>query len=543
MASQASSSVYKVTASFTCGGSTYGVSSFSVEWGMNKIPTASLLLPLVGGGSSGETVVHTDNDPSQKSDVFEMMQAAADSRMSCECTFKVVPVTGSAHGNDNGIDMTLSNWIVAQACLDPQNRVSPGGVRVFIEHRISNLASTPGFFSPPDTAFINRLVEKIDPCDPDVVVIADTVLDALYDVNNDKNVSLVFAEGSETPGSEKLGDYIDSGDIAKKLPYTHLFTDGSDADGSFSELVSKACKRSIAKWFMQHVTVSSGSTPWASLVTLLSDLGAYVRVLPMEGNGNSGKTATLHVLDPWYDRPGGDGNDPPDTYAGVTAEVKSSPDAYPICGIRVKGLSETDALVQSTTSDQTPIDQEDEKAATGDTVYYHKAYGRVVTVDVPEFAKAMVGEAAAMQASGTGGGHTTTGERRIVSFTKFDEELYKDMQVVAGSEVKAGEIVRDILKATAETRFSEMFRSSAITNVSLAGVVGYDFLQKPGEFLAISTGVGPSSVVGVVNSVRVSGSCSGGSCVIQYSLSHTGRAGLLGQSAPKNKVWEQSQSE
>ena len=536
MADAPRSQAWKVSASFSCGDKQFAVSSFTVEWGVNRIPSAKVVIPLTCGVPDGASAVYTGPDASAagKDSSYACVQAAADKRGPCTLTFDVKPVTGKTSGDAVGLSMVLEGWLVSQATLEPQVRKVPGGVVVHIEHPISKLADTPGFFAIADPSFLDSMLSAAED-DKNVIEVADTVLSEIagkMDRAAESFDGQNFEEIQDALKELSISAYIDTEELAGIFPYVHLF----QGDPEFVDLITKSCKRSLARQFMRSVSVENGSTPWGAFVGTMASLGAYVRVLPQ----SNGEKAKLCVLQPWENR-----SYPSQVQDSTVYMVRVLPDSQPICGIRIQGLSENEASVQSTQTSQTVIDPgdgsgsegagSDKKAAVGDTVYYHKAYGTVLTVTVPSFAMAMIGEAAAMQASGRGS-HSTTDERRLVSYDQLDNELYDNMQVVVGSKIRAEEMMNDLLKETAKSTFSSMFRSKALAEITMPAVVEYPAIPLPGSLVGVSVGVGDTGLSGILQSVVVHGSCQDGSCMCTYVLSHAGTEG----SAPaglRNTIW------
>lgn len=517
-------SVYKVEASFSCGGkSDYAVSSFTMSWGMNEIPRASILLPLNHTSSKQRVTVFRSSDPSRyaRRKTLDEVQSVMDSDdNSCSFSFSSSKMDGPG---PSGLSMSVDGWRVVGVRLEPQNRVSPGGVVVDIAHPMSKLRSSPGFFVVNDRKFYEDLEDKVKKADS-VLAVADATLDALEKYIGSANESPLGNEDSSfaVEGAKvRLQNYIASGELSM-LPYLYMFPDDS------KEYAATACKIELAKQFCNL----GNSVPLDSFVGLCNALGAYFRVSPTD------RTATMHILQPWVRGVA------PEIDGETVYQTQLAPDSDPICGIRVRGYTVSKVSCnQSTYSDNKPLaDSGSGKGTgsyTGDTLLYYQSVGKIINTAMEPFAENMVSTAAILKARGDKDKVSTKSSdgARPASVNRLDKGLYDKMVAITGGESTGKDVLAKMLKATACTTFARMFRRTASASVILPAAVPYDSIPAIGAFATVSVGTGGKDITGVVSHIDLSGSCSNGTCSCTYRLDYAGKPPEKGAKAV-NMIWD-----
>lgn len=528
-ASPTITSSYKIDVRFKCQGVDLRASSFSMSWGMNEIPSARVVLPLnITDEGKGEGVfTFKSSDPSKYAlnPTLKAVNAVKNSGTgnTCDLGIKVDKLEGSG---PNGFSLAVSGWRIKETSLEPQSRVSPGGVVVTIAHPIVDLTMSPGYFNPGTDDFMGDVFDAVDEAD-NVIEVADKTLDAIQkamDSSEYKEAHRQMGAGEakmQAEGAEmRISDYIDIGECTS-LPYVHLFPK--------QDVARKACKRTLA----QHFLKLPQNTPFDAFVSFCSQTGAYFRLGPKD------KRAKLCILRPWKR----DGSKKVFSDSSVY-ESTLTPDANPICGVRMQGMSVSESSPEaSTLAGRRPVDTK-RSVVKGDTVYYFQTHGKMLNMGPPDFAKRMVGMAAIVDAEeGSKDKASTTdsggGTRHILSFDEFEKGLFDQLEKTAGGKDAAVNLLADIYDTTAETIFATWYKASARAVVATPALDGFDKLPEVGGLGQVSAGTGGATVTGVATHFELASTASGVGIVLRAHLGYADDPPSMAGTGevPDNRVW------
>ena len=525
---QSSQATYAVDANMTCGGKAYRVVSVSLSWGVNEIPTARVLTPIkymMDGVDLKNYVVRGSDFSKGLNPYFPLSDLkTSGSANSCDLEIEVSRLDGDG---PYGVQISLSGWRVIDVSMEAQTRTSPGGVWVTIAHPISRLLSSPGFFYVGSAKFNEELEDNVLNAG-NVVEVADGTLNAIasalaesdQQTENKSGGSDTSVEGE----NERIGNWVDIGDISS-FPYVHLF-------GDISDVAEEACKLCLSSYFLNM----TASAPYHAFVTMLKSVGAYLSITPVD------EKATVKVSNPWARD-----EEAINIESSHVAYTSIRPDSDPICGIRLRGASPSDAVVISSLQDRRKLSKtESDTSVIGDTMYYYSSTGKIINTDIPQFAKRMLGEAAIRKKKKDEEGTSSQQESSdddddgvSVPSDEFKPELFDALTDDSSAD---GESSEDILKkmydVTAESLFATEYMRTSTMQVSVVpdGDIG---TYKPGSFVTVSAGTGGQSLTGTLVHADLTVSSKNGTCLFTVSCSHVGEPPDNGDGPPMNKIWSE----
>ena len=547
--SNIATSVVKVSASLKCRGVQFDVSSFSLSWGLGAIPTARVsLAPLFMSASSssgdGRAIQHlslrsSDYSSYSNGSTYDFLSESKNDANWNKVTLSV-SMTRKEGNDPQGFSFDLNDWRITNLALEKQNRVSVGCVVATIAHPSSLLMSSPGYFFAAMDEFKDKLEdavtsEKVN----DVIGVADATLDVIQEAIGAQQLVNKSTEDQSATQNElvkasgvRIGHYFGTG-LLDTFPYVSLFpTDLAD-------YAKKACKIVMAE---QLLNLRS-STPFQAFLGLLGSVGASTAMMP------DGDTGWLVKIDPWdrSDAAAGGGRTSPGMLVPgeYVAEVEMLPDSDPICGVRIRGMSVSDAVVITTLQDVQSLDKNRASSLASDTMYFYGSTGKIVNTTVPEFARAIASKAALLKKKASGEEVTSTSPSNdndvIVNPDEFDATVIDSVSDTVGTEYKPSTVQQDIREATAETVFAMEYRRAALLRVVLvpSGDGGFPLFPAPGSLIDVDVGTGGSTVEGILSSAEMSASCANCVCTTTLTLAYAGDPPKLnGNSVPRNRAWD-----
>lgn len=491
--------------------------SFSVAWGINIIPYANLVLPL--NYSSKETFeAYKSDDPSRSAemktfDILNDLKEGDDSSNSVSVTITVEEVISGGFSAPLA-SMTLDGWKITNVTLQPQNKTSPGGVILQIEHPMCRLRSTPGFFYVSGLDF-EKFANDID--GGGIIEIGDSVTEKLKEMIDDRGSREGGVrwniESAADVYNVKLSEYIDD---SLGLPY--VGSEGINWGNADMSALEKACKVMLAYQFFDL----RNSVPLDAVLVLARMLGFYIRI------NYDDKRASLEKLDPWAGR---------ESVTAIPDEiiesVKISPDTSPICGIRLTSTN-ADTTIVSTLGSFRPLDAS--ANASSDTMFYYSSKGAIINTTTPDFLGKMLGLAAKLVSNPASSGKTSThSEDENIVPRDHVEDPADTINVVGNSKSASITILDDVHNVTAEALFCQQYKARQIVSASCALVT--DSFPGIGTFASVSVGTGGKDITGMVTGIVVEGSSSGGTCRFTVNMAYCGDPPDIGGKMPENKVF------
>lgn len=514
--------VYSISVKFSCGSSgSIDASSFDVTWGYNQIPQATVLIPLNKFKSSSNVYVIPYEDPSlggSNPTLADVRNAFSDLDAKCSLSIDIDKIAGTG---EDGMSLSLSGWRMTNMAMQPQNNASPGGIVVTIQHPMSKLTASPGFYNPGTANFYPKFVKHIKGAN-NILEVGDGVLDAIEEAlkENERAENIGTSDKLIVEGAGvRLKDYFDIGDCSE-FPYLNLFS-SNGANG--------ACKKAFGEYFLQ--ATKSGSTPFHGLVSVLNDNAAYFQIGPTDAK------ATLKVLNPWLNRIATKFS------AGSVYEVAMIPDTLPICGIRVYKSSVADNTAESNYTSTKPLAARAKNMSRGDIIFYHQARGNVYPVVVPR----TVGRMASLisiyeqnKSNKKGESNTSKDKHRIVQSDSFDINFLLSRGAGKATNPASGAALAKAYSRFAEAQFMRLFKQTARVTVSMAAVESSSTWPKIGDFKSVDVGTGGEEMTGMVTGMKLSGSAGAGSgCILQCIMGYVGDlSSLKADATPRNRLWD-----
>lgn len=525
--------VYRVEAAVSLKGGKAGVIELEITQTINDIPTARILLPLSLGDLYGKNVVvYNDEDPSNDiasgSQTYQACKDMQDGRDTISIEIWTIKATGNG-GGDKSI-IKIDGWRITDVSLQPQTRLSPGGVLVTAKHPMCELLESPGFFNAPGADYEKILKDK-EPTN--IIEAGDDMLDAIYKVISEDGYTSEKLKNQDhyealVAGSKvRLADYIECDADANKFPYEDRFS------GNLATYFKKASRLAFALCFASLPQ----SVPFNALLNLCNLLGLYIAP-PLDG----GEKAKLKVVDPWKNRKGTKTTKVPnrEVYSSQTSR-----DTDPICGIRFIA-SPQDSVIISTLTDIKPV-QKNAKISGGETMYYFNSIGRIINTSLPHFLYDIFSimfrlynkERVKTTSESTG--------------TKASHAQYDDPKAQLKSfgigESQAKSIIDDLQTATAKAMFVNLHRRTQRSSVTKP-LIDDDF-PKLGEYVSFKAGTGGDNVEGVLVQNIIRASCPQGICTVTHNMAYCGdiaaetvkgEGGSDSKKALENELWAKASS-
>lgn len=490
-------------------------SSFTIAWGINLIPYANIVLPLNYSNNKLGVYRSLDFSAYALNKTYDILEKLKEGDDAANSVLFVVTVYEMVEGEEVQIsEIRLEGWKVTNVKLQPQNRRSPGGVEVTIEHPMCVLKSTPGFFYVGGMDF-EKLAKEIT--GNGIISIADSTIDKLKEAI-DEQASKTGGkrwniEKADSVYTHKLSDFIDD-DLG--LPYIDSpYINWGNAD---KDALTEACKVSIASSFFNL----RESVPYKALTALGELLGFYCKI------AYDDERAKLRKYDPWQNR-----NSPFVIDKEHVFETRITPDTRPICGIRLTS-SGMDNTIVSTLSSFRPLDAATNESL--DTMFYYSNKGSVINTTTPAFVGKMLGRAAVIASNpATSSNVSTTSNDNIVPRDRVEDPA-DSLNVTGASNTAALTILDDVHNVTAESLFCMMYKSNYRLDVTC--VLLELAFPEIGSFATVSSGTGGYSLAGMVTGITIQGSSAGGSCQYTINMAYVGDPPKIGENIPMNKIWK-----
>lgn len=505
--------VYTVDAYVTVGGTKIPVADITVTNSINDIPTAVALLPLGLVNAKIGLFVSTDAANNAKNKVYDICLDAKDNDSDVSIDISTTPIGGvtAAFGGS----FSVSGWKLTSVALQPQNRVSPGGVVIVAKHPMCKLMDAAGFFYAPGADY-ERLLSGMT--SNNIIEAADNMLDLISKTIDSKDYTKLklgvtgdYDVVKKRASEIRLKNWIECDGASKGWPFTKL-VGGED--------YSKACSTAFALNFMKNV---SNSVPYSALLSISNQLGLFIAP-----SFDGGKKAKLKVLNPWKRKGSSKFND----YEIYNTQVTR--DSDPICGVR---LFETpkDVLLISNYAGAKPVD-DDTHAYGGEIVYCFGTKGRMINTTIPAFIYEVFSKLHKIVAAKKMSAFSTGGETTRASNTTFENP--EANLVSSGTEAENLSVLDILQAAVAKTIFIAAHRRTQRASVIKPFIDSGDIVDL-GSFSTFKAGTGGDNAKGMVTSVILQASCSRGTCTVTIESAYCGDPAKLGGNGAilENDMW------
>lgn len=507
-----------------------GVSEFTITQGINSIPSGNFLLALTAGDLSGnddteQVVVYTKDDPatdySSGDRTYDLCKDAQDNRDSIDINIRIRELGDRATSKN----ISISGWKITYVALQPQTRLSPGGVSITVQHPMCELLESPGFFYAPGANYEKILKDK-EPTN--IVDAADNMLDAIYEVISGEGYTAErlkktnHYEALVAGAKVRLGKYLECVDDANGFPYEKRIP------ANLKKYYTKAARLAFALNFAQLPQ----SVPFNAMLSLCDQLGLII--IP---HLSAGKKAEIRVMNPWIGR--GDKDlrvKDEEVYSAQTIR-----DSDPICGIRLIA-SAKDSVIISTLTDIKPT-QKESKTVGGEVMYYYNDTGRIINTTLPSF---LSGIFSIMYRLYNKDRVRTLTNNNAGTKTKHSE--YEDpkeqLKSLGLSNSAAQNVVDGLQNATAKAMFVLLHRKTQRASVTRPFID--DNYPDVGSFASFKAGTGGDNVTGMLVQNVIRGSVTQGICSITHVLAYCGDTAYEGEGGSKtplkNEMWAKEDS-
>lgn len=520
--------IYKVKADLDIGGKRVPIIEIKVVNEVNNIPYAYALLPLwlSNATAPGSTSVSRSSDPANNAHnlVYDICKNAQDDDTGVSISIETIPIGGVTAGF--GGSFGVSGWRISETELEPQNRVSPGGVRVTLKHPMIELTESSGFFRAPGVDYEKELDENKK--STNIIEAADNVLDLIseaIDANGYTQLKLGITEDYDAVKSNaksiRLKNWIECDSSCNKFPFHKVIT-SKDFDA--------ACSTAFALNYKNNIEQSG---VFGALINMCMNLGLYVAP-ELDGS----KKAALKVLDPWS-RKGVKNHNNYEIY-----QTAITRDKFPLCGVRLFETARDTQLV-STFANAKPIANK-VKSTGGEIVYCFGTEGAMLNTTIPPFVHEIFKKLHKILASRKVSAFATSSIKRRASNTTWTEPSAV-FNAIGGTEAEKLSALDKLQASVAKMIFISQYRKSQMASVTKPFVDGNDIL-KIGSFSKFKTGTGGDTTTGLVTRVELTASCTRGTCSVTITSAYCGLPARMKINKKKtailhNDMWDDAEKD
>jgi hypothetical protein len=507
--------VYKVDATVTVGGTAIPVADVTITNGMNTVPTAVALLPPALAKEGSNITVFTD-DPTKVSTgdaVYEICKKAQDNDDDVSISVVVTALGGAAFDST----FEVGGWKITNVALQPQSRVSPGGVSITAQHPMCELLNAAGFFHAPGADY-ERILDEKEKSSTNIIEAADAMLEEIEKVINSEGytqLKLGVTEDYEQVKKQagvRLSKWLECDSGASKWPFSNIIT---------SKDYAKACSTAFALNFVDLPR----SVPFEALLALCNQLGLFIAP-----SFSGSEKAKIKVLNPWKRR----GVDHQLSTKIYSTQVTR--DSDPISGVRLLE-SPRDTMIVSTLSSAKPVDDKT-KAIGGEIVYCFGSKGRIINGAVPSIVYRIFSKLQKTIAANT---VSTEISNKVNNSPRASNTTWEDPKTVLKSigltSSEAVSALDQMQAAVAKMMFICLHRRTQKATVTKPFIEGD--IPEIGSFSTFKAGTGGDNAEGMVTSVMIQASCTRGTCTITIGSSYCGDKAKMGSNGDVliNDMW------